>query len=99
MNKNISNKYYNFAKNQLRPIYRSITGKGNLETLELIKQKFPDFKIKYFNSGEKVFDWTVPREWNVNDAYILDKHNNKQRCPDKIFALKHKWHPEHRSGT
>ena len=77
MNKKISNKYYNFAKNHLRPIYRSITGKGNLETLELIKQKFPDFKIKHFNSGEKVFDWTVPREWNVNDAYILDKHNNK----------------------
>jgi aminopeptidase-like protein len=77
MNKDISKKYYFFAKNQLKPIYRSITGKGNLKTLELIKKKFSNFKIKNFNSGQKVFDWTIPNEWNVNDAYILDKFNNK----------------------
>ena len=68
MNKDISKKYYFFAKNQLKPIYRSITGKGNLKTLELIKKKFPNFKIKNFNSGQKVFDWTIPNEWNVSDA-------------------------------
>jgi aminopeptidase-like protein len=76
-NNDISKKYYFFAKNELQTIYRSLTGRGNYQTLKLIKKKFTGLKIKYFNSGDKVFDWTVPQEWNVNDAYILDKYNKK----------------------
>ena len=73
----LSDKYYNFAKQKLKPIYRSITGTGNLESLKLIKKKFPGLKIKFFKSGTKVFDWNVPHEWNIRNAYILDKNNNK----------------------
>ena len=70
-------KYFNLAKNNLFPICRSITGKGLVETLSLIKKEFPALKIKKIKSGTKVFDWTVPDEWNVSEAYVLDKYNKK----------------------
>ena len=69
--------YYNLAKKKLFPINRSITGKGTKKTLEIIKKKFPKLKIKQFKSRSKVFDWNVPPEWNVRQAYILDKKNTK----------------------
>ena len=70
-------KYFNLAKNKLFPICRSITGRGLVKTLNLIKKEFPKLKIKKIKSGTKVFDWIVPDEWNVSDAYILDKYNKK----------------------
>ena len=70
-------KFYNLGKFKFSKIYRSITGKGNLRTLKLIKQEFPELKIKSFKSGTKVFDWVIPAEWNVKDAYILDKNKKK----------------------
>ena len=69
--------YYNLAKNILFPICRSITGKGTVKTLRIIKKEFPELKIHHIPSGKKVFDWKVPKEWEINDAYILDKNNNK----------------------
>ena len=70
-------KYYNIAKNILFPINRSITGKGTLKTLSIIKKEFPKLKIKSIKSGTKFFDWRVPPEWNVNDAYVLDDQEKK----------------------
>ena len=70
-------KYYNLAKNTLFPICRSITGNGVKKTLKIIKKEFPNLKIYYIPSGTRVFDWKIPPEWNVSDAYVLDKHNNK----------------------
>ena len=70
-------KYYNLAKNILFPINRSITGKGTKLTLKIIKKYFPTLKIKKIKSGKKVFDWKVPEEWNVKDAYVLDKYGKK----------------------
>ena len=71
------NKYYNLAKNYLFPIYRSLTGNGVRKTLHIIKKEFPKLKIHKVKSGRKIFDWQIPSEWNVADAYILDKNNNK----------------------
>ena len=71
------NKYYNLARYQLFPICRSITGKGLRNTLEIIKREFPKLKIFNVRSGTKVFDWKVPSEWNITDAYVKDKYNNK----------------------
>ena len=70
-------KFYNFASNNLFKINRSITGRGTLETLLKIKKKFPQLKIKKVKSGSKVFDWKVPQEWNVSEAYIIDKNGKK----------------------
>ena len=70
-------KQYLLAKKILFPINRSITGKGILKTLKIIKSNFPMLNIKKIKSGTKIFDWKIPEEWNIKNAYILDKHNNK----------------------
>ncbi|MDB3975428.1 DUF4910 domain-containing protein [Candidatus Pelagibacter sp.] len=70
-------KYYNIAKIKLFPITRSLTGDGVKKTLNIIQKEFPKLKIKKFKSGTKVFDWNIPEEWNVTDAYVIDKYNNK----------------------
>ena len=70
-------KYYNLAKKTLFPICRSLTGKGISDTLLIIKKEFPTLKIHKISSGTKVFDWIIPPEWNVTEAYVLDKNNKK----------------------
>ena len=70
-------KYYNIAKIKLFPITRSLTGDGVKKTLNIIQKEFPKLKIKKFKSGTKVFDWNIPEEWNVTDAYVIDKYNNR----------------------
>ena len=70
-------KYYNIAKTKLFPITRSLTGEGVKKTLNLIKKEFPKLKIKKFKSGTKAFDWNIPEEWNVTDAYVVDKYKNR----------------------
>ena len=71
-----SNKYYNFAKNELFSICRSITGKGTEQTLKKIKKFFPKLKIHKVKSGTKIFDWKIPEEWNIKNAYVIDKYQN-----------------------
>jgi aminopeptidase-like protein len=70
------NDILNFCKD-LFLIYRSITGSGVLLTLEYI-QKYIPLKIKSFDSGVKCFDWTIPNEWNIEDAYVIDLKTNKK---------------------
>ena len=70
-------KFYNLGKKELFPICRSLTGLGVRKTLKIIKKEFPDLKIKNVKSGLKVFDWTVPPEWNVINAYVIDKNGFK----------------------
>jgi len=70
-------KYYGIAKNKLFPLTRSLTGEGVKQTLSIIQKEFPELKIKKIKSGTKVFDWSIPEEWNVTDAHIIDENNNK----------------------
>ena len=67
---------HEFAK-ELWPINRSITGKGVRETLKLIKGHLPQLKINSVPSGTNVFDWTVPKEWSVKEAYIITPSGEK----------------------
>jgi aminopeptidase-like protein len=55
----------------LYPICRSITGNGVLATLRLLQSIAP-LEIQQVPSGTPAFDWVVPNEWNVADAYIAD---------------------------
>lgn len=61
---------------RLFPIARSITGEGYRRSLEILKEVIP-FKYIDIESGSKVFDWTVPEEWNVTEAYIINPDGEK----------------------
>ena len=54
---------------ELYPICRSITGHGVRETLRRLETHIP-FKVHEVPSGTQVFDWTIPKEWNIRDAYV-----------------------------
>ena len=56
---------------ELFPICRSITGNGVRRTLEILRRFIP-LEAHEVPSGIGVLDWTVPPEWNLRDAYILD---------------------------
>jgi aminopeptidase-like protein len=62
---------------KLYPIHRSITGRGVVKSLKIIKQKISKLEIKSFNSGTKVFDWIIPPEWNIQDAFIAKTNGEK----------------------
>jgi len=61
---------------RLYPICRSITGHGVRETLRLIGTEL-DLQIREVPSGTHVFDWTVPKEWNITDAYIKNEEGER----------------------
>jgi len=65
---------------RLFPLCRSITGDGVRQTLQIIREYAPDFEIHEIPSGTQVYDWTVPLEWNIRDAYIKD--NTGRRVVD-----------------
>lgn len=67
---------YKIAKD-IFPFNRSLTGAGNRKTLQYFKKIVPELKIKSIKSGTKVFDWTVPQEWEVKDAYIKNSSGDK----------------------
>lgn len=60
---------YDLAK-KLFPICRSITGNGFRESLNILKEQAPEIRVFEVPTGTEVFDWTVPKEWNIRDAYI-----------------------------
>jgi aminopeptidase-like protein len=62
---------------ELFPICRSLTGEGVRQTLARIKKELPDLRLVEVPSGTKCFDWEVPREWNIQDAWIIDPDGNK----------------------
>ena len=62
---------YDFA-GKLFPIGRSLTGEGVRETLRLMKEQVPELEICSVPSGTQVFDWTVPKEWEIREGYIED---------------------------
>ncbi len=57
---------------RLYPICRSITGNGVRETLRLISSEL-DLQVREVATGTAVFDWTIPKEWNIRDAYIKNR--------------------------
>lgn len=68
-------------------IPRSLTGEGNRKTLKILQESLKcELKIVEVPSGERAFDWEIPREWNVKDAYILTP-NGEKICDFKANSL------------
>lgn len=61
---------------QLFPINRSILGIGYRKSLRILQNHIP-FNIIKFKSGEKVFDWNIPMEWLIREAYIISPEGKK----------------------
>lgn len=61
---------------ELYPICRSITGNGFRETLDTVKGHIP-LETHEVPTGTQVFDWTVPKEWNIEDAYVKDSQGKR----------------------
>jgi aminopeptidase-like protein len=57
---------------ELYPICRSITGDGVRRTLEIVDREIGGLEVHEVPTGTQVLDWTVPREWNVRDAWVAD---------------------------
>lgn len=67
---------------ELYPICRSITGNGYRQTMRRIQEIIP-ISIQEVPSGTEVFDWTIPKEWNIKDAYV------KAPSGKKVIDFKH----------
>jgi aminopeptidase-like protein len=61
---------------ELYPLCRSITGAGSRATFERLSREIP-LEIHEIRSGTQVFDWTVPEEWNIREAWIKDPQGRK----------------------
>jgi aminopeptidase-like protein len=62
---------------RLFKINRSITGDGVRQTLTILQEFMPELSISEVPTGTTVFDWTIPKEWKVNDAYIITPGGKK----------------------
>ena len=62
---------------KLFPLNRSLGGRANILTLNILKKNIKNFKIKKFNSGSLVYDWKIPKAWEVKSAYIITPDKKK----------------------
>ncbi len=64
---------------EMYPICRSITGNGFRQTMEILRRHI-SLELHEVPSGTQVFDWTIPKEWNIRDAYV--KNSKGERVID-----------------
>ena len=76
MEKSIGQQMYDLA-GKLYPICRSITGNGVRQTLRILQEEIPGLTMHEVPSGTQVFDWTVPREWNIRGGYIENSRGER----------------------
>jgi len=67
---------YALAK-RLFPICRSITGNGVRQTLAIVREWLPELNVHEVPTGTAAFDWEVPKEWNIRNAYVMDAAGNR----------------------
>ncbi len=75
MSEDVGKKMYDLIE-ELYPICRSITGDGVRQTLDRIGSIVP-LEVHEVPTGTQVFDWTVPREWNIEEAFIEDANGDR----------------------
>src|SRR6266496_5003782 len=74
-NSSLGDEVYSLIR-ELYPICRSITGEGFRQTLGRVRKEIP-LEVHEVPSGTQVFDWTVPREWNIRDAYVANSRGER----------------------
>ncbi len=74
--KHVNNNELKQLFQKLYPICRSISGRGFDDSLKILG-KIVKLKIFKFKTGRKVLDWTIPKVWNIKDAYIITPQNKK----------------------
>lgn len=62
---------------ELFPICRSITGDGFRQSMLMLQRQIPDLNVFEIASGTKCFDWEIPLEWNIFDAYVISPDGEK----------------------
>ncbi|MEZ9761352.1 DUF4910 domain-containing protein [Vibrio splendidus] len=72
----VARNMYSLAQ-ELFPICRSLTGNGVRQTLDILKREVGSLNVHEVPTGTQCFDWTVPKEWNIRDAYIIDPDGKK----------------------
>ena len=71
----------------LFPVCRSITGPGIKKSLKYFELLNPKFKRIKFKSRQKIFDWKIPDEWSISDAYIQDLKSKKKYAKFNVNNL------------
>src|SRR5215217_1828938 len=61
---------------ELYPIFRSLTGEGVRETLVRVARHVP-FQIVEVPTGTRVYDWVIPKEWSVREAWVADSKGRR----------------------
>src|SRR5437870_8885266 len=74
-NSSLGDEIYSLIR-ELYPICRSITGEGFRQTLGRVRKEIP-LEVHEVPSGTQVFDWTVPKEWNIHDAYVKNSRGER----------------------
>ncbi len=62
---------------RLWPICRSITGDGVRQTLAILRERLPEIVVHEVPTGTRCFDWVIPKEWSIRDAYIVGTDGSK----------------------
>jgi aminopeptidase-like protein len=76
LGKNPGELMFSWARD-LFPFNRSLSGQGVRDTLLYIQRVIPSLNIRSVSSGTRAFDWVVPNEWEITDAYLSDIDGNK----------------------
>ena len=61
---------------RLWPVCRSISGNGLRQSFEILQELIP-LELKEYPTGMEVFDWQIPKEWNIREAYIITPDGEK----------------------
>lgn len=72
---------------RLYPLCRSITGDGVRETLNILKEYIPSLELNEVSTGTEVYDWIIPKEWKVKEAWLKYKDSDEKIVDFKDMNL------------